>query len=374
MAEPGKTMIEPHWNEILSQIPYAHVLQSLEWGIIKQAVGWMPTFRTWHGNEQSLFAAAQILQRSLPLRGFAMHFRIMYVPKGPLLVDWSNGDMRDQVLGDLEKIAKSSNAVFLKIDPDVPLSCETSTKGVFEPSAVGASVSQHLAFRHWLPSQEQIQFRNTLLIDLQPDEETLLSRMKQKTRYNIRLASKKGVVIRLGEEAELPLLYSMYAETSIRDGFVIREPAYYLNTWRIFFNANLMKILIAEVDKQPVAGLLLFHFGKTAWYMFGMSRNIHREKMATYLLQWRAIQCAKSMGCTRYDLWGAPDEFSEEDSMWGVYRFKEGLGGKVVRSIGAWDFVAKPIGYKLYTQILPRLLSLARLRGKAQTRRSIDPT
>jgi lipid II:glycine glycyltransferase (peptidoglycan interpeptide bridge formation enzyme) len=100
-----------------------------------------------------------------------------------------------------------------------------------------------------------------------------------------------------------------------------------------------------------------------------MSRQAHREKMPNYLLQWEAIRRAKAAGCTTYDLWGAPNVFSEDDPLLGVFRFKLGLGGSVVRTIGAWDFPVRPLAYKLYAQVLPRLLERMRRRGKAETRK-----
>jgi lipid II:glycine glycyltransferase (peptidoglycan interpeptide bridge formation enzyme) len=94
-----------------------------------------------------------------------------------------------------------------------------------------------------------------------------------------------------------------------------------------------------------------------------MSTAAHREKMPNALLQWQAICRAKAAGCTVYDLWGAPDEFSEEDPMWGVYRFKEGLGAQVVRTLGAWDYPVQPRIYRWYTQVLPRILAVMRRRA-----------
>jgi lipid II:glycine glycyltransferase (peptidoglycan interpeptide bridge formation enzyme) len=122
--------------------------------------------------------------------------------------------------------------------------------------------------------------------------------------------------------------------------------------------------LIAEVDHEPIAGLFLFMFAGRAYYVYGMSREIHREKMPTYLLQWEAMKRAKSAGCAVYDLWGAPETFDETDSMWGVYRFKEGLGGRVVRTLGAWDYAPNKFWYKMYSEILPRVLDVLRARGK----------
>ena len=129
--------------------------------------------------------------------------------------------------------------------------------------------------------------------------------------------------------------------------------------------------LIAEVDSEPVAAIFVFYFASRAYYVYGMSRNAHREKMPTYLLQWEAMKRAKAKGCTVYDLWGAPDVFDESDSMWGVFRFKEGLGGKVVRTLGAWDFAPSPLWYKMYSEIIPRVLDVMRSRGKTKTKQSL---
>ena len=121
-----------------------------------------------------------------------------------------------------------------------------------------------------------------------------------------------------------------------------------------------------------MAAISLFYFAGQAIYLFGMSSDEHREKMPNHLLQWEAMRRAKALGCTVYNLWGAPDEFNESDGLWGVFRFKEGLGGYVSRTIGAWDFTPSPLLYKLYTGILPRLMDLMRVRGKALTRQALN--
>jgi lipid II:glycine glycyltransferase (peptidoglycan interpeptide bridge formation enzyme) len=167
----------------------------------------------------------------------------------------------------------------------------------------------------------------------------------------------------------------MYAETSIRDGFVIRDEGYYQTVWKSFMAGNpsqspLTEPLIAEIDNEPVAAIFIFYFAGRAYYFYGMSRDKHREKMPTYLLQWEAMKRAKARGCLTYDLWGAPEIFDESDSMWGVYRFKEGLGGQVVRTLGAWDFAPSRVWYKIYSKLIPRLLDVMRSRGKAKTKQS----
>jgi lipid II:glycine glycyltransferase (peptidoglycan interpeptide bridge formation enzyme) len=136
--------------------------------------------------------------------------------------------------------------------------------------------------------------------------------------------------------------------------------------------AGLAQPLIAEVESEPVSALVLFTFGATAWYFYGMSRDAHREKMPNHLLQWEAIRWAKARGCTTYDFWGAPDELVETDSMWGVWKFKEGFGGAFVRHLGAWDYAPSPILYRLYTTVLPRVLNVMRRRGRAATQRALE--
>ena len=342
-----------------------------------------------------------ILKRQLLRNGFAARLSILYTPKGPLL-DWTNESLRDRVLDDLQFFAKKQGGIFLKMDPDV-----THGKGIPDSQDdvidhSGQLIMSELKSRGWSFSSDQIQFKNTVLIDLSSSEDDLLARMKQKTRYNIRLAERKGVTLRIGTSSDFDMLYKMYAETSVRDGFVIRDEAYYKTVWQTFMSnaqsplttyhvpitnsqspiSNPQSListlqspytepLIAEVDGEPIAAIFVFYFAGRAYYVYGMSRNAHREKMPTYLLQWEAMKRAKAKGCTVYDLWGAPDVFDESDSMWGVYRFKEGLGGQVVRTLGAWDFAPNPLWYKLYSEIIPRLLDVMRSRGKARTRQSL---
>ncbi len=384
------------WNQIIAGLPQAHVLQTWEWGTSKSQFGWQPFHLAWRSTADgsvelvreptsagfgsrrqnqadygSFRAASLILQRAIPIRGLGARMRILYAPKGPLL-NWEEASLRRKVLQDLGKFARKQSAIFMKIDPDIVLGTGAPGSTQDQPNPQGASMIADLTGLGWRFSQDQIQFRNTVLIDLMPTEEALLAGMKQKTRYNIRLAERKGVQVRRATLSDLPLLYQMYAETSIRDGFVIREENYYRSVWATFLQTGKAQALIAQVEDQPVAGLLLFLFAGKAWYLYGMSRSQHREKMPTYLLQWEAMRLAKAAGCRTYDLWGAPDEFQETDPMWGVFRFKEGLGGQVVRTAGAWDLPVQPLLYRLYTQLLPRWLDWLRHRGKRHTRQSVQ--
>jgi lipid II:glycine glycyltransferase (peptidoglycan interpeptide bridge formation enzyme) len=278
------------------------------------------------------------------------------------------------------------------MDPDVVLGSGIPESAEDEIENRGQAVVSDLKRRGWGYSSDQIQFKNTVLLDLSPSEEELLARMKPKTRYNIRLAQKKGVFVRVGKPEDLPLLYKMYAKTSIRDGFVIRDEGYYKTVWELFMQEEksstlalapsarvvnrqlstpFTEPLIAEINNEPIAAIFVFYFAGRAYYVYGMSRDVHREKMPAYLLQWEAMKRAKAKGCAIYDLWGAPDVFDESDSMWGVYRFKEGLGGKVVRTLGAWDYAPNRLWYGMYSEIIPRVLDAMRSRGKSKTKQSL---
>ncbi|NUQ86720.1 MAG: peptidoglycan bridge formation glycyltransferase FemA/FemB family protein [Anaerolineales bacterium] len=376
-----------NWNSLISQLPNPHFLQTYEWGQVKARYGWQPLYAVWDADGKwkvesdpnllsafhSPVAAALILKRQIIRNGFAARLSILYSPKGPLL-DWTNEPLRNRVLDDLQSFARKQGAIFLKIDPDVVLG--TGVPGGEEDviDNGGQVVMSELKRRGWEYSSDQIQFRNTVVIDLNPSEEELLARMKQKTRYNIRLAEKKGVSLRVGNLEDLGMLYRMYAETSVRDGFVIRDEGYYKTVWTLFMNSSdpTCEPLIAEVDGEPVAAIFVFYFAGRAYYVYGMSRELHREKMPNYLLQWEAMKRAKARGCAVYDLWGAPEVFDESDSMWGVYRFKEGLGGRVVRTLGAWDYAPSPLWYKMYSEIIPRVLDVMRSRGKARTKQALD--
>ncbi len=164
----------------------------------------------------------------------------------------------------------------------------------------------------------------------------------------------------------------MYAHTAVRDDFLIRNQTYYQVTWRTFIEANLAEPLIAEVAGQPVGAVIIFRFAKHAWYFYGMSLDEHREKMFNYRLQWEAMRRAKAAGCSVYDMWGAPDQFNENDPMWGVYRFKDGFGGQVLRTLGAWDYPVRPLIYRLYSRVLPKILGWMRQRGKSETKRRLS--
>ncbi len=340
------------WNAAICDLPYAHILQSAEWGAFKQrSTGWTPeAVRFGSDPSDPTAGAALILSRRIgPLR-------VLYVPKGPML-DYSDPARLNAALDQLEKRARRG-AIWLKIDPDVAIGTGIPGTPDAVVDSIGEQVVSTLRQRGWHFSDSQVQYRNTIVLDLTTSEDDLLKRMNQGTRYKVRYGPKHGVTVRSGSADDLALLYKLYAETGARDHFLTRPLAYYEDEWGALMRAGLAHPLIAEYEGVALAHVILFRFGKTCWYFYGASSSEHRNLMPTYLLQWEAMRWAKANGCTRYDLWGAPNTFDESDSMWGVYRFKEGFGGVVTRTIGAWDYTPYPLLDRLYSQAVPRLLNV----------------
>ena len=330
------------WNRALIRLPNPHLLQTWEWGAFKSRRQWHATRYLWvdSGTNSPRAAAAVLTRRLGPLP-----VRIMYVPKGPVL-DYANRRVLETVLGHLETMARRARAPFIKIDPDVG-----------RHGDVGRDVVDTVRKRGWRRSEEEIQFRNTILIDLTSSLEELLMGMKPKWRYNVRLAKRRGVTVRSGTLQDLPLLYDMYQDTAMRGGFVIRPWDYYRDVWSSFTQAGLAQPLIAEVEDRPAAMVVIYRFARRAYYLHGASYSEHLDDMPNNLLQWEAMKWAKERGCTVYDMWGAPDELEESDPMWGVYRFKIGFGGEFVERLGAWDYPSHRVLYWLYSVAIPRALA-----------------
>jgi lipid II:glycine glycyltransferase (peptidoglycan interpeptide bridge formation enzyme) len=241
----------------------------------------------------------------------------------------------------IDALCKKEGAVFLRVEPQI-----------WEPAAESFIKTNLPGFN---PTDQTIQPPRTILIDLQPSEEDILMGMKSKTRYNIRLAERKEVVVK--QSSDIETFHRMMLTTGERDEFGIHTQAYYRAAYDEFAPKGNCVFLVATYQGEPLAGLMAFAHGNTAWYFYGASTNQERNRMPTYLLQWEAIRWAKAKGCKTYDLWGIPDypedkleaAFTDRsDGLWGVYRFKRGFGGEPKRTIGAYDRVYRPLLYRFY--------------------------
>jgi lipid II:glycine glycyltransferase (peptidoglycan interpeptide bridge formation enzyme) len=355
------------WNSTIQLLPRPHILQTWEWGEFKaRTTGWTPQRLLFHSADGELLAAASLLTRRIgPLR-------VMYIPKGPIFATDDTATI-SSILAYLKEMAARQLAIWLKIDPDIvlatglpPEATEPDDKFPHQPDPFGTAFAEKLKAQGWRFSPDQVQFRNTMTLDLTQSEDDLLADMNQSTRRKIRLADKRGVTVRPAQStADFQTLYDLYSVTGDRQDFTIRPADYYLDLWQSFIKAGLGQALIAEFEGKPLAGLVLFHFGQKAWYFYGMSSNQHRDKQPTYALQWAAIRYAKKQGYQVYDWWGAPNEFTEDDPMWGVYQFKRGFGGQVIRHVGAWDAVPYPPLYWAYTRLMPFILRHLRRTSEA---------
>jgi peptidoglycan pentaglycine glycine transferase (the first glycine) len=317
------------WNKFLDNYLNAHLLQMGEWGELKKDFGWKPARIIFDSQ-----TGAQILFRRLPLG-----LTIGYLPKpvmGDKLQETSNEFWKE-----VDSVCKRNKAIFLKLEPDT-----WSKEFILHP----------LSF---ILSSHNIQPPRTIVISIKDNEDQILSRMKPKCRYNIRLAEKKGITVRAWDD--IPAFHEMMTVTGGRDNFGVHSKEYYQRAYELFHPKGTCELLVAEYEGKPLASLMVFANGKRAWYVYGASNDHERNRMPTYLLQWQAIRWAKARGCDEYDLWGVPDENeqileanfeSRHDGLWGVYRFKRGFGGQLKRAAQALDRVYNPLLYWLYTKYI----------------------
>ena len=313
------------WQSFLKKQSDAHLLQMGEWGELKSAFGWKPVRIILDD-----ITGAQILFRRLPFG-----LTLGYMPK-PVISNQLSV-ISDQFWNELDFICKKYHAIFLKIEPDF-----WNGNFILHPSS-------------FILSKHNIQPPRTIIILIKETEDEILARMKQKCRYNIRLAEKKGVTVRTWDDVES--FHAMLQVTGGRDGFGVHSLDYYRRAYGLFHPTGACELLLAEFEGRPLAALMVFAHGRRAWYVYGASNDEERNRMPTYLLQWEAIRWAKARGCEEYDLWGVPDENEDvleanfetrNDGLWGVYRFKRGFGGEIRRAAQAMDRVYNPLLYKLY--------------------------
>jgi lipid II:glycine glycyltransferase (peptidoglycan interpeptide bridge formation enzyme) len=316
------------WNQYLLKQSDVHLLQTGEWGELKSAFGWEPV-RIVSGE-----AGAQILFRKLPLG-----FTIGYIPKA---FNDQRSAISQELWSEIDVVCRQNRTIFLKLEPDL------WDDQVPDTSHLKLETSPH-----------NIQPPRTIIVDIKGSEDEILARMKQKTRYNIRLAEKKGVVVRAWDDLEA--FHKMMLVTGGRDGFGVHSLEYYRRAYELLHPKQMGEILSAAYERKPLAALFVAQSGKRAYYLYGASTDEERNRMPTYLLQWEAMKWAKARGCEEYDLWGVPDEEeaaleanfeTRHDGLWGVYRFKRGFGGELKRAAQAMDRVYNPLLYWAYLRFV----------------------
>ena len=349
MARVGDAAVDRRrretWDDLVAE-DGGQPLQSWAWGELKAGFGWKP-FRLASADGR---ARAQLLIRPHPYLGIA------YVPRGPLL----SGDAAvDRALIDaIVRVAKVNGAAFLRLEPDI-----------LEGEPAAAAICASLRDAGFRRSEHTLQPRSSIRLDLTPTSKQLLAAFSKGHRADIRRAERDGVTIRAGAPADAGILEQMLIATNQRKTFGIRPAAYYRRLLESF--GERARLLIAEVGAQPVAASLVLAFGRHGMYLAAGSSVAGLEHRAAHLLQWHAIRWAKGRGALTWDLWGIADARgrhelatgdgslteaalaeleaeAERDPLDGVYRFKKGWGGRVVRTLPAFDRVFSAPAYWLW--------------------------
>jgi peptidoglycan pentaglycine glycine transferase (the first glycine) len=334
---PVTTIRDAVWNDLV-QATNGSFLQTTAWNDVKSKWGWI-SHRVGIESNGRLIAGAQLLFRALPLG-----FSIAYIPRGPLMVS-DNPAVTDSLYQAIHQLCRRKRAVLLTIEPDWQL-----------PSPNIAE----LAIAKFRPAPATIQPSATIMVDLRPSEDEILAQMHQKWRYNIRLAGRKDINVRVGTEADIPTFHALTQVTGERDAFAVRPADYYADVYRAF--GSQARLYVAEFEGKALGAIMVVTVGNTATYLYGASSNEERQRMPNHALQWAAMQQAKADGCDWYDFWGIPAEVPDDGEveelgtggLWGVFRFKHGFGGKVVKYPGAFDYVYNPLGYWVYSYIRKR--------------------
>lgn len=283
-----------------------------------------------------------------------LHRTFFYAPRGPVIEDPDSPAMTI-LLNFVRAEAHRRHAFMLKIEPSV---LDGDTRWLLALKRRGFQTNPYAAH-----------VRHEWVLDIRPDEKTLQAQMKEKWRYNIRLAARKGITVRRGEsQADLDTFYRLYETTSERDQFVIQNKAYYMELMRLYAECNRAALFLAEYEGQAIAGTIITTLGHWSWYMFGASSNEHRERMPNHLLQWTSMQWAREQGCWYYNFRGIPDILEEGQELWGVYLFKRGFGGYPLRFLETHDLVYQPLVYETYR----RLLNVKRWRDERRYKKAAE--
>ena len=304
----------------------AHLLQSYRWGELQSRFGW--------DVERLLVpvGARQLPVSLLTAPTSTPGGRHGYVPKGPAVPR----ERMPEALAAIADLATQRELAYIRVEPDAD--------APFDPP------------QGWQPSPAT-QPEHTSIIDLRSDADTLLAGFKPKTRYNIRLATKKDVRVERSDDAGA--FAEMARVTSSRHRIQLAEEPYYRAVLELLAPADMARLYLAYEDDTPLAGIIVTRFAGRAIYLFGASAKTGRQLMPAYLLHWQAIQDLKALGDTEYDLWGIPPDDSPDHPWAGLLQFKSGWNGRNVTFAGAYTYVANVTMWRAD-------LAVARIRGNVR--------
>ena len=322
-----KTLSE--YEAFVQSHPKGNFAQSFLWG--KQKPMWRWQAVAVRGTDGKIRGTLALMTRPVPVIGRTL----MYGCRGPVC-DLDDRETLSQLIEGARALARENRAYVIKIDPDVP-SSNTQFAGLLH----------ELGFRGKEGGKnfEAIQPRYVFRLNVEgKTEDELLAGFHQKWRYNIRLAERRGVTVRICGKEMVPAFSELMLTTGVRDGFVTRKPAYF-EAMLDNLGGHCRLYMAFDPAGTPIAGTLAIHYGDKVWYLYGASSNEHRNLMPNYLLQWRMIQWAVETGCRVYDFRGVSGDVSEDNPLYGLYRFKQGFGGEFTEFIGELDLVLSPVVY-----------------------------
>lgn len=341
-----------------------HIVQSFEWGEFKERVG-TKVLRLGKFDEKKLLYGFQMTLHSLPFGGY----KIGYLPR----IDYIDSE----ILETLIKFGEENNCLFIKIEPNWAKTEEDKTLKLLS-SAKEFNISL-------IPSKSIIP-KNTFQIDLSPNEDEILAKMHEKTRYNIHVSQKHNVKVRLGETSQdLQIFLNLQRQTAKRNNFSVKSDSYFLTMRDTLKDKGMFFQIIAEIDKPegyitpndkssaslffskntlPLSSIILFKFKDILYYPFGGSTLEFKEKMANHAAHFAAIQLGKRLGCKTYDMWGCLGENpNPKDSWFGFHKFKQGFGGKLVTFEQSYDLVFRPKTYKWFNRVNNLRFSLLKIKN-----------
>lgn len=303
------------WDDLILDNPDGgHIFQGKVWGEFKADYNWVPRYYV-HLIEGKKLPVLYLVRR------FKYFGELWWAPKGPGVAS------QEQLLKYLQTVKLPPEVFMLRLNPVLPMG-SVSHETLIKAGLVRAK-------RDVQPD------KSTILVDLTPSEEEILASFKQKTRYNIRLAAKKGVEVLAVESTEknLALMHAMMLETSSRARYYMREKDYYLDYWRRLSEAGEGQLLFAVYDNEVLAGVFATYFGKKGWYKDGGSFRKHSNVMAPYLLQWETMRWLKKNKIKSYDLVGVPaaKDLNPDSKLYSLYQFKSGFNEEVTDYINAYD-------------------------------------
>jgi lipid II:glycine glycyltransferase (peptidoglycan interpeptide bridge formation enzyme) len=307
------------WDELVVANPDGgHILQTRAWGEFKRAWGWRPTY--WMAQAGGRDVAVLFLRRGVP--GFG---ELWYAPKGPGVTD--SGALVEVLAG-----RESMRSAFLvKVEPEI----EEAHANIGEWREAGLR-----------KATSDVQTCRGIIVDLDRDEDALLASFKPKTRYNIRLAGRRGVEVTPVEmtDANMATMYSLMAATHERAEFFLRSEQYSQGYWELQAASGQAQLFFASWQGQVLAGLFATHLGSHGWYKDGGSIKEHSELMAPHVLQWEVMRWLRERGVRTYDLVAVPPASQLNDShpLFGLYRFKSGFSERITEFVGTWDLPLRP--------------------------------